>query len=925
MRLKSLLYGFVAIILITLSYFILQSWGEPVSYNRDIRPIINGKCITCHGGVKKSAGVSFLFREEALDTADSGIPAIVPGDAEASGVYQRIVHHDPEYRMPLEKEPLGEQEIKLIKQWIDEGAAWEDHWAYVPPNPDISPPTIEPTQVIRNNIDHFIYAKLQESELTPAPEAKKEVLLRRLYIDLIGLPPTPEEARSFLNDPNEDAYEKLVDRLLASPHFGERWASMWLDLARYADTKGYEKDLERSIWKYRDWVIDAFNQDMPFDQFTVEQLAGDLLPDPTQDQLIATAFHRNTIANDEGGTDDEEFRVAAVIERVGTTFEVWQSTTMACVQCHSHPYDPIQHEEFYRFMAFFNNTEDRDIYNEQPNLHTYETNADEVQEILTWIEDHLKPEDAQLLSAGRSLHQQKEEVLNKLGYRKVEAEQFQATSKLIELLSPDQDVVWQVQDSSWIMFENVDLSDVEKISFRCATAISGGFIEVRLDSVNGKKVGQTEVTTTGKWGGWSGNKPDTSKWKEFFAPIAKVSGEHDIYYFFRKNRDLQQHLFHLDCIYYHEQNPLKQKYDKTFNQKLARLAAVRPVATPIMQDLPPEKSRSTHVFERGNWVTPGKQVEADVPEILGGIPDGLPNNRLGMAHWLVSEDNPVTARVAVNRFWKELFGIGIIETMEEFGSQGSPPSHVGLLDWLAVQFMDEHQWSMKSLLKQIVMSATYRQSSEATPVKIEKDPRNRMLSRGPRVRLSAEQVRDQILTVSGLLNREMYGPSVKPPRPDAISSPWSSWVADTTSQQYRRSLYIFGKRSSPHPMITTFDGTGRNVCVSRRIRTNTPLQALTLLNDSTFYLAAQQLAEVMAGATDVSSGLQKGYEKVMLRSPDTEKLAILRTLYQDAFDHYQQQALIKKVATTEHDPIHLKALALVANTMLNMDEFVTKN
>lgn len=924
MRLKSLLHGFMAIILITLSYFILQSGSGSISYNQDIRPIINGKCITCHGGVKKSAGVSFLFREEALDTAESGTPAIVPGDAEASGMYQRIVHYDPEHRMPLEKEPLSTQEIKLIKQWIDEGAEWEDHWAYVPPKPDISPPTIE-TQSILNNIDRFIYAKLQEIDLTPAPEAKKEVLLRRLYIDLIGLPPTTEEAKIYLNDPSEGAYEKLVDRLLASSHFGERWASMWLDLARYADTKGYEKDLDRSIWKYRDWVIDAFNQDMPFDQFTVEQLAGDLLSNPTQDQLIATAFHRNTMANDEGGTDNEEFRVAAVVERVGTTFEVWQSTTMSCVQCHSHPYDPIRHEEFYRFMAFFNNTEDRDIYNDQPNLHTYEKNAEEVRAILTWIEDHLDSEDAQLLSVGQYLHQQKEEMLNKLGYRKVEAEQYQASSKLIELLAPDQDVVWQVQDSSWIMFENVDLNDVEKISFRCATAISGGFIEVRLDSVNGKKIGQTEVTTTGNWNRWSGSKPDASGWKEFSTPIAMVSGEHDIYYLFRKNRDLQQHLFHLDWIYYHEQNPLKQKYDKKFNQQLARLAAILPLATPIMQDLPPEKSRSTHVFERGNWMTPGQQVKADVPKILGEIPDGLPNNRLGMAQWLINEDNPVTARVAVNRFWKELFGIGIIETMEEFGSQGSPPSHVGLLDWLAVQFMDKHQWSMKSLLKQIVMSATYRQSSEATPEKIEKDPRNRLLSRSPRVRLSAEQVRDQILTVSGLLDRKMYGPSVKPPRPDVISSPWSIWVADTTSDQYRRSLYIFGKRISPYPIITTFDGTGRNVCVSRRIHTNTPLQALTLLNDSTFYLAAQQLAEVMAEASDLSSGLQKGYEKVMLRSPDTEKLEILRTLYENAFNHYQQQTLVQKVAINKDDPVRQKALALVANTMMNMDEFVTKN
>ncbi|MEM8968596.1 MAG: DUF1549 domain-containing protein, partial [Bacteroidota bacterium] len=598
MNSRSWFIGLGIVSLIVVMFFSLQKTSEPISYNEHIRPIINSKCIACHGGVKKSAGVSFLFRVEALDTAESGIPAIVPGDAENSGMFQRIVHHDPEYRMPMEKEPLSKEEIKLIRQWIDEGAKWEDHWAYIPPEKDIRPPKVENSS-IRNNIDRFVYTKLQANDLTPASEAEKEVLLRRLYLDLIGLPPTPEEAESFLNDPSEDAYEKLVDHLLASPHFGERWAAMWLDLARYADTKGYEKDLNRSIWKYRDWVINAFNQDVPFDQFTVEQLAGDLLANPTQDQLIATAFHRNTMANDEGGTDNEEFRVAAVVERVGTTFEVWQSTTMACVQCHSHPYDPIRHEEFYRFMAFFNNTEDSDIYNEQPNLFTYEENTEKVRTILTWVEDHLQSEDAYLSSKNRFLHQQKEELLYKLGYRKVEAEQYQASSKLIELLAPEQDVVWQVQDSSWIMFEDVDLSEVEKISFRCATTISGGFIEVRLDSLNGKKIGQTEVTTTGQWNRWAMTKPEATGWKEFTTAITPVSSKHDVYYLFRKNRDLQQHLFHLDWIYYHERNPPKQKYGKKFNQQLARLASVQPMATPIMQDLPPEKSRSTHVFERG--------------------------------------------------------------------------------------------------------------------------------------------------------------------------------------------------------------------------------------------------------------------------------------------------------------------------------------
>ncbi|MGB3588787.1 MAG: DUF1549 domain-containing protein, partial [Tunicatimonas sp.] len=599
MKLKGLLIGLAGAALMVITFFLLPNRSEDVSYNQHIRPIINNKCIGCHGGVKKSAGVSFLFREEALDTAESGTPAIVPGDAASSGMFQRITHHDPEYRMPSDGEPLTEAEIEMIERWINQGAQWEDHWAYIPPEKDISPPEVEEGSV-RNEIDHFVLAKLQANELTPAPEAEKEVLLRRLYLDLTGLSPTPEEAQAFLADTSHSAYEKLVDRLLASPHFGERWAAMWLDLARYADTKGYEKDLDRSIWKYRDWVINAFNQDMPYDQFTVEQLAGDLLPNPTKDQLIATAFHRNTMANDEGGTDNEEFRVAAVVERVGTTFEVWQGTTMACVQCHSHPYDPFRHQEFYQFMAFFNNTQDRDIYNEQPKLFTYEgDDAQKVQATLTWLKDHLNDEDVPSLSKSKLLHHRKEELLHHVGYRHVEAEEYHASSKLIELLVPCQDVIWQVQDSSWIMFEDVDLSEVEKVSFRCATAISGGFIEVRLDSVDGKKLGQTEVTTTGEWDNWAMSQPDDRGWQVFSTDIPPVSGEHDVYYLFRKNRDLAQHLFHLDWIYYHERSPLKEQYGKDVNQRLEYLASVQPEETPIMQDLTPDKSRETHVFERG--------------------------------------------------------------------------------------------------------------------------------------------------------------------------------------------------------------------------------------------------------------------------------------------------------------------------------------
>ncbi len=422
---------------------------EEVSFNKDVRPILNEKCLSCHGGVKANGGFSMLFEEEAFGKTQSGNTAIVPGNHKKSELYKRIVNSDPELRMPFEEAPLSQEEIDILAKWIDQGAKWEKHWAYIPPNNKIEPPEIKNLQWGQNAIDQFVYAKLLEKELEPAMEADKATLVRRLYLDLIGLPPTFEESQEFLQDKSENAYEKLADRLLESEHFGERWAMMWMDLARYADSKGYEKDTNREIWKYRDWLINAFNQDMPFDQFSIEQLAGDLLPEPSQQQLIATAFHRNTLANDEGGTNNEEFRVASVIERVGTTYEVWQGTTMSCVQCHSHPYDPFRHQEFYQSMAFFNNSEDKDAYFELPKLFTYsEENKEKVLELISNIKSQLVPED-QLLKQSRFLYDQKQDLLNHLGYLVIEAETYDESSSFIELVKGLK-AIDQVQDNSWI-------------------------------------------------------------------------------------------------------------------------------------------------------------------------------------------------------------------------------------------------------------------------------------------------------------------------------------------------------------------------------------------------------------------------------------------------------------------------------------------
>lgn len=899
----------LSLALILVLPFCQFSKKNSISYNRDIRPIFNRKCLACHGGVKQSGGFSLLFEEDAFAATESGKPAIIPGRAGQSELMRRILHHDPEIRMPYEAEPLQEQEIALIRQWINQGAKWEKHWAYVPPDPRIQPPKTREREWAENEIDRFILNRLEKEGLKPNSAADKATLLRRLSLDLIGLPPTLEEVRDFINDSDSEAYERQVDRLLASPHFGERWASMWLDLARYADSKGYEKDLYRSIWKYREWVVQAFNEDMPFNQFTIEQLAGDLLPNPTEAQLIATAFHRNTMANDEGGTDNEEFRNYANIERVGATFEVWQSTTMACVQCHSHPYDPFRQEDFYEFMAFFNNTADRDIYHEGPNLFTYEgSDKEKVEEIIAWINQRLKPED-KIASKG-FLHSRKQDLLYHLGYRKVEAEHFDRSSAFIELAAPEQEVLFQIQDSSWIRFEDLDLTNVETISFRYASPF-GGFVEARLHSQTGPVIGRVQLKPTAS----RSDRQRWEKWRTQRLKIEETPGKQDLYFVFRKDQFRDSDLFRIDWFMFHEKQARKAAYNQSFQQKLEDLAAVKPVPTPIMQELPSEKRRTTHLFERGNWLVKGSEVQADVPEVLGELPADLPANRLSMARWLISPENPLTARVAVNRFWEQLFGYGIIETVEDLGTQSSAPTHPDLLDWLAVCFSNEYNWSVKQLLRQIALSATYRQSAEVDEEKLEKDPRNLLLSRGPRLRLSAEQLRDQILAVSDLLNPEMMGPSVKPPYPEGAGGFrfGDRYVVSGKADQRRRSLYTYLKRTNPFPNRINFDGTDRTFCTSRRIRTNTPLQALALLNDPAYLEAAEAIGRYMQDLDALSEKekIQAAYQKVMLRQADEGKIASLHKLYEDANERYGSDN-------------QLDAFTLVANALLNLDEFINK-
>lgn len=894
--------------------FLFNSCGKKkVDFSADVKPILNKRCIACHGGVKKNGGFSVLFRHEAIDTTESGKPSIVPGHPELSEVIKRITSKDPEYRMPYKEEPLTQDEIDILTAWIDEGANWGEHWAYQPPQ-EVEVPkdkkllsslgSDEQTWAT-NDIDHFILDGLQKVNLKPSGPADKSTLIRRVYLDLTGIPPTPEEAEQFLHDTSPDAYEKVVDKLLASPHYGEKWASWWLDLARYSDTKGYERDGSRTMWQYRDWVIQAFNKDMPYDQFTIEQLAGDLLPNPTDEQLIATAFHRNTMNNDEGGTEDEEFRVAAVIDRVNTTWEVWQGTTFSCIQCHSHPYDPFVHEDYYRSLAYFNNTRDEDTEGEHPNLRTYtEEDEQKLQAIRTWIGQHADPA------------------------------AVESTTFFLKTLEPkyhahdfDKFVNGELIDTKWLgiraggsaRLANINLDKKAFLAIAYFTGTDGGKIQVRTDKPDGELIASVSIKKT-------------KDLDAILIPLKPVTGRHDLYFIIDNPslRGTNQSVCGIEWFAFREALPGKnEKQFAQIEKSFVELLNTSVENTPIMIESDNEQWRATHVFERGNWLVKGAEVKPGTPEALNPFPANAPNNRLGFAQWMTSPENPLTARTIVNRLWEQIFGNGIVVTLEDFGSQGDAPSHPELLDWLALRMMNEHDWSMKKLLKDIVMSSAYRQDSHVTPELLEKDPFNTLLSRGARVRLSAEQVRDQALSVSGLLSTKMYGKSVMPYQPEGIwNSVWSGeyWKKSEGEDQHRRGIYIFHKRTSPYPSMMMFDGSSREVCLSRRIRTNTPLQALVTLNDSVFFEASVNLAKNMVKTGGgAEEQIKSGYSRVLFRDISNEKLQVLNKFYHEALTAYQKDPKAVKALTKDDSATpHFASMILVANALLNLDEVIMK-
>ena len=600
---------------------------------------LNRRCTSCHGGVKRKGGFSLLYRSETLKPAKSGEPPIVPGDPDKSGIHYRITTDDEDEVMPPEGDRLKPEEVAILSKWIKEGAPYAEHWAYVAPE-KAKAPKVKQKNRIRNHIDPFILEKLEAEGLRMSPEAPRHVLLRRLHLDLTGLPPAPEDVDRFLADSSDDAYEKEVDRLLASPKFGERWAGVWLDLARYADTQGYEKDNARSISPYRDWVIRAFNRDLNFRDFTIDQLAGDLLPDATEEQRVATGFHRNTMNNTEGGTDNEEFRVAAVLDRVNTTWDVWMGTTIGCVQCHNHPYDPFVQKEYFEFMHFFNSTADEDRNDDSPYIQVYTSEEREKREALQPQVDQLEKD--------------LKDALDTLG--------AEAQTTWEEGVSADEEALAALPEN------------VRKV----------------LEKEAGKRSG--------------------------------------------KDKQLLEN-------HYRGSEPMLKDIDKELKEKKKALDSIRGIRTLVMKEL--ETPRDTHVFNGGNWLSHGDKVERETPDILPAMPEGAARNRLGLARWIVSAENPLTARVTVNRFWEQIFGNGIVESVADFGTQGIHPTHPALLDDLAVRFATEQNWSVKALLKSFVMSATYRQSSHVNEELLTRDPRNQLLARGPRYRLSAEQIRDQ--------------------------------------------------------------------------------------------------------------------------------------------------------------------------------------
>ncbi len=883
---------------------------DPIDFSAQIKPILNSKCITCHGGIKKNGGFSLLFKEEAFAKTESGKPAIIPGDAAGSEMIRRLHEEDPELRMPYEKAKLSDEEIDLLTRWINQGAEWGEHWAYSLPDKVEVPSAnleagFEPNSkniFLKNDIDNFVLSRMEGENLEPNPPAQNNIIARRLALDLVGLPPSTELLKRF--ESNGSTYEALVDSLLAQKTFGEKWATWWLDLARYADSKGYEKDMGRSIWKYRDWVIDAFNKDMPYDQFTIEQLAGDLLPEPSTDQLIATAFHRNTMNNDEGGTDDEEFRVATVIDRINTTFSVWQGTTMECVQCHSHPYDPFKHKEYYKLMAYFNNSRDEDTPSESPILKFYTPEQQQkVDKVLEWT---AKFGNENLARTYKDFMQFTEPVYKSHFFTNFKNSVY------------DDHTSVEFWDNGNCILENAFTNNAGYIYLNYRSHYKGTKMKIRANDAQGPILGEFTI-----------NKTEKNNISQF--PIKRIDEKTNIYIEIQNDAIAKEvNILNLNWVGFIADMPGQEQPGwAVVNSAFIDALNANTESVPIMAENPEYMKRTTQLFDRGSWLSKTDTVLPGTPESLNAWNPEWPDNRLGLSKWVVDKKNPLTARTLVNRVWHQIFGRGLVSTVEDIGSQSEPPSHPALLDWLSLRFMNEHNWSIKALVKEIVMSGTYRQSSESTPEMYLRDHDNELLARGPRIRLGAEQIRDQALAVSELLSDKMYGPGVMPPQPEGV---WQTvyngakWEESKGEDRYRRGVYTYLKRTSPYPTFLTFDAGSREVCTIRRTVTNTPLQALVTLNDPVYLEAAYHLAKNTQVSGDVQQSITEAYERATFSKIEPETLNALMALYQNSFILFNQNEEASKLFLGFEDKptAELGALTIIANTIMNLDEFLTK-
>ena len=906
-----------------------------VDFSSEVKPILNKHCISCHGGVKKNAGFSVLFESEALGVTQSGKPSIIPGNSSESEFIKRLHYTDPEMRMPYRKPLLSEAEIKTLTNWIDQGAKWGTHWAYETVKEQSIPEVdtlYKGKEFLFNPIDHFIAARMEEMNLLPNPYAQENIIARRLAFDITGLPPEPKLFESFVS--GETNYENYVDSLLLESAFGEKWASWWLDLARYADTKGYETDRGRSIWKYRDWVIKSLNENIPFDQFTIEQLAGDLLPQPTVDQLIATAFHRNTMNNDEGGTDDEEFRVAAVIDRVNTSFDVWQSTTMSCVQCHSHPYDPIKHDEYYKLMAFFNNTMDEDLFDESPNLKDYtKDDQRELGKILNWIKSN---GDEKLFKIFKNFIQFQEPKYPAHDFSIVNIEKDLGSMNALD---------FSLRNGGEAVLENFDTQGYENL-YIMHDSKPGTILFFRMNNKKGDLLAQVAFKPDFK----NESNNEIGHVLDYFDPRTKIikvkipiiKEPFDLFVEAinpnlanpKKNTNNYElaaslNVSNISWVTTLPNLPAKgMKKNEIVSKNLLNLISKKAInKTPIMVENPDHMKRKTHVFDRGNWLKKLEEVQAGVPQILNPWDKNLEKNRLGFAKWLVDKKNPLTARTLVNRVWYQIFGKGLVSTIEDMGTMADTPSHPALLDWLAYEFMHSMNWNIKKLIKNILMSATYRQSSVVSKTKLAVDPNNLFYARGPRLRLTAEEIRDQALSISGLLSDKMFGPPVMPPQPEGI---WehvylgNKWKTSEGEDRYRRGIYTYLKRTSPYPSMITFDAGSREVCLVRRSPTNTPLQALVTMNDPVYLEAAMKLA-IAHQDQEGKTAILEMYQKATLRKVDEEKLNDLILLYEEAKLNFENDPdqLVNFFGMDHPTDVKTASLAIIANAIMNLDEFLT--